>query len=104
MRWCIACLFGRPVADRDTAPKHQCIHIFTQHGINYAFALEERAFRLGLTGRQVYGISKLLQQLLCEEFGYRGYVRASALITLEWWLVWAIENEDGMDGEGDEAE
>lgn len=52
----------------------------------------------------MYWISKLLQQLLCEEFGDGCDVWTGALIALERWFVWAIEDEDGMNGKGDETE
>ena len=51
----------------------------------------------------MYRVSKLLQQLLCEKFGDGGDVRTSAFVALEGRLVWSIEDEDGMDGERDEA-
>lgn len=50
------------------------------------------------------GVSKLLQQLLGEELGDGGDIGSGALVALERRLVWAIEDEDGMYSEGDEAE
>jgi len=51
----------------------------------------------------MYRISKLLQQLLCKKFGDGCDIRAGALVALEGRLVWSIEDEDGVDGERDEA-
>jgi hypothetical protein len=52
----------------------------------------------------MYRVAKLLQELLCEELGDGGDVRAGALVALEGRLVRAIEDEDGVDSERDQAE
>ena len=50
------------------------------------------------------GESKLLQQLLGEKLGDGGDIRSGAFVALERGLVRAIEDEDGVDGEGDQAQ
>jgi hypothetical protein len=52
----------------------------------------------------MYRIAKLLQELLRKEFGDGGDVRTGALVALEGRLIRAIEDEDWVDGERDEAE
>jgi hypothetical protein len=51
----------------------------------------------------MYRVSKLLQKLLCKKLGDRGDIRTGALVALEGWLIWSIEDEDWMDREGDET-
>jgi hypothetical protein len=51
----------------------------------------------------MYRVSKLLQELFRKEFGDRGDIGTGALVALEWWFVRAVENEDGVDGEGDQT-
>jgi hypothetical protein len=99
----LPCLLWRPVSDCDAASKHERVHIFTQDRIHYAFALQQGALCLSLARRKVYRVSKLLQQLLGEKFGDGSDIRTGALIAFEGWLVGSVENEDGMDSEGDEA-
>jgi hypothetical protein len=52
----------------------------------------------------MYRISKLLQELLREELGDGGDVRTGALVALEGRPIRAIEDEDWVDSERDEAE
>jgi hypothetical protein len=100
----LARLLWRPVSNSDAASKHQRVDILTQDRIHDALALQKRAFCFGLSRRKMYGISKLLQQLLSQEFGNRCNVRAGALIALERRFIGPVKYEDGVDGEGDEAE
>jgi hypothetical protein len=51
----------------------------------------------------MYRISKLFQQLLCEEFGDRGNIRSGALVSLERWFVRSVKDEDGVDRERDQS-
>lgn len=48
-------------------------------------------------------VSKLLEELLGQEFRNRGDIGPSALVALEGRLVGAVKDKDGMDGEGNQA-
>ena len=51
----------------------------------------------------MYREAKLFQELLGKEFRDGCDVRTGAFVALERWLVWSVEDEDGMNIECDQA-
>jgi len=94
---------SRPVTERHATAEHDGVDILAEHGVDDALALEQRALGLGLAGCVVGGKSEKGNEAL-EGRGRRRGLKPDLLpAALELRLVRAVEDEEGVDGEREQA-